>query len=273
MIRTTLLAVVALAAPVGAPAATQAPLDPDAVIERSEAAIGGKVGPHVLTDSTGAVLPLSAFRGRPLVISLIYTSCSSVCPVTTQHLLDVVSEVRGTLGDDAFSVLSIGFDARKDTPSQLESFASTQGIDLDNWQLASADEATISALLDDVGFSYRAVAGAFQHITQTTILDADGRVYRQIYGDNFPVQILMEPLKELIFGTFARSLSVEDVVDRVKFLCTVYNPSTGAYEFDYSIFFGISIGGFSLLVMGVIVFRLWRNNRRILAARGTQGQG
>jgi protein SCO1/2 len=273
MILTALLAVAALAAPIVAHGAAEALLDPDAVIERSEAAIGRKVGPYVLTDSNGAPLPLSEYRGRPLVISLIYTSCSSVCPVTTQHLLDVVEEVRGTLGDDAFAVLSVGFDARNDTPARLDSFASAQGIDLGDWRLASADEATISALLDDLGFSYRAVAGAFQHITQTTILDAKGRVYRQVYGDSFPVQIFMEPLKELVFGTIARSLSVQGVVDRVKFLCTVYNPSTGAYEFDYAIFFGIAIGGFSLLIMGIIVFGLWRNNRRLLAARAAQGQG
>jgi protein SCO1/2 len=248
-------------------------LDPDAVIERSEAAIGRIVGSYVLTDSDGAALDLDSLRGRPLVISLVYTSCSSVCPVTTQHVLQAVRKARRVLGEDAFAVLTLGFDARRDTPAQLDAFARTQGIDLHGWQLASADAATIHALLDDLGFSYDAAAGGFEHITQTTILDAGGRVYRQVYGDSFPDQVFIEPLKELVFGITTKSLSLGDLVNRIKFICTVYNPSSGAYEFDYAIGFGIVIGGSSLILSGLVIFRLWRGNKRLLAARGKQGQG
>jgi protein SCO1/2 len=259
-----LLAVAAAAAPIMGHAAARSRLDPEAVIERSEGAIGRLVGGYVLTDSTGEPLELAAFRGRPLVVSIVYTSCSSVCPVTTQHVLQAVRAARYVLGEDSFAVLTLGFDARRDTPAQLDAFARTQGIDLADWQLASADAATIEALLGDLGFSYDAAAGGFEHITQTTILDADGRVYRQVYGDNFPDPIFIEPLKELVFGTTAKSLSLGDLVNRIKFICTVYNPSSGAYEFDYAIGFGIVIGGFSLILSGLVIFRLWRNNRRIL---------
>lgn len=267
------LVVAAATEPAMAHTTAEEGLDPGAVIERSEAAIGRLVGPHVLTDSNGAPLALSAFRGRPLVVSLVYTSCSSVCPVTTQHVMQSVRKARRVVGEDAFAVLTVGFDARRDTPTQLDAFARTQGIDLNDWQLASADAATIHALLDDLGFSYDAAAGGFEHITQTTILDAEGRVYRQVYGDSFPEQVFIEPLKELVFGTTIQSLSLGDLVKRIKFICTVYNPSSGAYEFDYAIGFGIVIGGLSLILTGLVIFRLWRSNQRILAARGGEGQG
>ena len=103
------LAVAAAAAPGMAPGAAESRLDPGAVIERSEAAIGRLVGPHVLTDSNGAPLALESFRGRPLVVSLVYTSCSSVCPVTTQHVLQAVRKARRVVGEDAFAVLTLGF--------------------------------------------------------------------------------------------------------------------------------------------------------------------
>jgi protein SCO1/2 len=267
------LAVAAGAAPCMAHTVAEEGLDPAAVIERSEAAIGRLVGPHVLTDSNGAPLALSEFRGRPLVVSLVYTSCSTVCPATTQHVLQSVRKARRVVGEDAFAVLTVGFDARRDTPAQLDAFARVQGIDLSDWRLASADAATIHALLDDLGFSYDAAAGGFEHITQTTILDAEGRVYRQIYGDSFPEQVFIEPLKELVFGATIQSLSLNDLVKRIKFICTVYNPSSGAYEFDYAIFFGIVIGGLSLILSGLAIFRLWRSNQRILAARSGKEQG
>ncbi len=267
------LVVAAAVVPCMAHTAAESRLEPGAVIERSEAAIGRLVGPHVLIDSNGAPLALDSFRGRPLVVSLVYTSCSSVCPVTTQHVLQAVRKARRVVGEDAFAVLTLGFHARRDTPTQLDAFARTQGIDLNDWHLASADAATIHALLDDLGFSFDAAAGGFEHITQTTILDAEGRVYRQVYGDSFPDQVFIEPLKELVFGTTIRSLSLNDLVKRIKFICTVYNPSSGAYEFDYAIGFGIVIGGMSLILSGLVIFRLWRSNQRILAARDGEGQG
>jgi protein SCO1/2 len=268
-----LLAVAALAAPLVAHSASQARLDADAVIKRSEAAIGRMVGSYVLTDSKGEPLPLEAYRGRPLVVSLVYTSCSSVCPVTTQHVLQAVRKARQVVGTDAFAVLTLGFDARRDTPARLDAFARIQGIDLSDWRLASADAGTIEALLGDLGFSFDAAAGGFEHITQTTILDADGRVYRQVYGDSFPDQIFIEPLKELVFGITTKSLSLDDLVKRIKFICTVYNPSSGAYEFDYAIGYGIVIGGLSLILSGLVIFRLWRSNKRLLAARSGEGRG
>jgi len=265
-----------LAALLAGPAAAHErsePLDPKTALERSEAAIGNTIGSYVLTDSRGEPLPLAALRGRPLVVSLIYTSCADVCPATTQHLKDRVREARRTLGADAFAVLTVGFDARGDTPARLRAFAATQRVSGPDWRLATADADTLHRLIDDLGFSYEAAAGGFLHVTQTTILDAEGRVYRQVYGDDFPLQVFLEPLKELVFGTTASLDSVEAVVDRIRFLCTVYNPATGAYEFEYAYFVGMAVGGFSLIVMGLIVFRLWRNNRRLVAARKTVEQG
>jgi len=272
----SLLALAFAAAALAAPAASagvdsRARLDAKDALEISEAAIGRKVGAYTLTDSRGQTLPLKSFRGKPLVISLVYTSCSSVCPVTTQHVLQAVRQAREVVGPDSFAVLTFGFDARNDTPERLASFARTQGIDLGDWQLASADPATVTAFLRDVGFSFDAAAGGFEHITQTTILDAQGRVYRQVYGDSFPIQIFVEPLKDLVFGTTTKSLAIGHLVDRIRFLCTVYNPSSGAYEFDYAIAFGIVIGGLSLILSGLLVLRLYLTNRRLWAEREGQG--
>lgn len=259
-----ILLVALSAAPATSRESEPGPLDPGAALERAEAAIGTEVGSHVLIDWRGEPLPLATLRGRPLVISLIYTSCSSVCPATTQHLIDRVEEARQVFGQNAFSVLSVGFDARRDTPTRLSAFAAMQDIDSPSWRLASADADTLGRLLDELGFSYAEAAGGFVHLTQTTIIDAKGRIYRQIYGEAFPSQVFLEPLKELIYGTTARFDSLDDVVDRIRFLCTVYNPGSGAYEFEYAYFVGMAIGGSSLVITGLVIYRLWRNNRRLI---------
>lgn len=232
-------------------------LDPRAVFERSEAAVGRTVGGYVLTDSTGAPLALSAYRGKPLILSLVYTSCSSVCPATTQHLISAVAEARRVFGSGEFAVLTVGFDARNDTPAHMAQFAAVQGVKLDNWRLASGDAGTISALLRDLGFSYAAVAGGFDHITQTTILDRTGTIYRHVYGEDFPIQVIIEPLKDVIYGT-TTSYSLRGIFDRIKFICTTYDPGAGRYRIDYGLMFGSAIAAISLLVMGGVLLREWR---------------
>lgn len=238
-------------------AATPQRLDPREVLARSEAAIGRKVGDYILTDSEGAPLDLAELRGKPLIISLVFTACSSVCPPATQNLIDAVREAGRVIGTDRFSVLTVGFDTRNDTPARLTQFASMQGIQSGNWRLASADSATIAGLLRDLGFSYVAVAGGFDHITQSTILDKEGKVYRQIYGEDFPLQVLMEPLKEAVYGT-VKDLTFSAIVDRIRYICTTFDPGTRSYRFDYGIVVGGILGALSLLLMGGIILREWR---------------
>lgn len=236
-------------------------LDPQRVIERSESAIGRTMGAYALTGTTGQTISLAALRDKPLVVSLVYSACSSVCPVTTQHLISAVEQANQLFGPDRFNVLTIGFDARNDTPARMAHFASTQGITASNWRVASADAGTISAVLRDLGFSYASVAGGFDHITQTTILDRDAKIYRHVYGDEFPIRMFMEPLRDVVHGRSA-PLTVSGFVDRLKYICTTYDPGAGRYKTDYGLVFGSAMGAILLLMFGLVILREWRKTCR-----------
>ncbi|PRX38053.1 protein SCO1/2 [Meinhardsimonia xiamenensis] len=238
--------------------------------EKSQAAIGNGVGDHRLTDMNGAALRLGALTDRPLVISLVYTSCGTVCPVVSDHLREVVLDARRALGADSFNVLTFGFDARGDSPEKLRGFAVSHRIEnMPRWWVASADPATTQVLLRELGFSYEDIAGGFRHVTQTTVLAPGGEVFRQVYGDDFPPPMLVEPLKELVLGGAALSPQPADLWKRIAFLCTTYDPATGAYRFDYAIFFGVFFGALSLLLTALVILRLWRERRRAMQAGGT----
>ena len=77
------LIVSALAAP--GSAATR--LDARQAMDKSEQAVGRTLANYRLIDSRGAPLALRDYRGKPLVISLVYTACSSVCPPTSNENL------------------------------------------------------------------------------------------------------------------------------------------------------------------------------------------
>jgi protein SCO1/2 len=252
-----------MALPWAASPVLAARIDAVTALEKSEAAIGGSTADHRLVSADGKPLRLSDLRGRPLIVSLVYTSCSTVCPAGTETLRSVVAQARRVLGDDAFAVLTLGFDTRNDTPGRMMAFATDHAIAGDPlWHVATASPSVLEAFLAEVGFSYDGAAGGFEHVVQTTILDAGGRVYRQVYGDDYPAQVVVEPLKELIFGLTTRAFTPAALAERLRFLCTVYDPKTGRYKMDYTIFFEIAVGGLPLAFIGWKLLGMWRASRR-----------
>lgn len=231
-------------------------------MEVSQKAIGNQVGNYRFVEAKGTSVSLNELRGKPVVVSLIYTSCSHVCPMTTQRLRRAVEEAQRVIGTDRFTVITVGFDVRNDTPMRMAAFARAQGVKFSNWLFLSGDNASVSKLAEDVGFSYAARAGGFVHAAQTTILDSEGRVYRQVYGDDFPIQVFMEPLKEAVYGTVGTFLSVDGLLDRVRFLCTVYDPNQGRYRFSYAIAMTFLTGLISLGATALVISRAWLNSRR-----------
>lgn len=246
-----------------ASAGPEQPIDQQAALKLSQAVIGQRVGDYVLFDRKGRSVRLSSYRGKPLLVSFIYTGCFQICPTTTRNLAKVVKTAQSALGMDSFAVVSIGFNVPFDTPQAMNAFARQNGIDLPNWNFLSPDPATIGQLTRDLGFSYAASPKGFDHIEQTTLIDAEGKIYRQIYGDNVDVQLLVTPLKELLGGTPSPQGALASVMTKIRLFCTVYDPATGTYRQNYSIYVEIFAG---LSILGTIIFwlaREWRRNRRI----------
>ena len=227
----------------------------------SQAAIGRVVGNHRFLNRFGAAVEFDELKGRPLVVSLIYTSCYHVCPMLTQHLANVVDIARETLGDESFNVLTIGFDTVVDVPERMMQFAMEQTIKDEHWFFLSADRQVIDALTDELGFIYFASPKGFDHLTQTTVIDAQGRIYRQVYGQNFDTPSLVEPLKELVYNSPRDLGLVDEWIDNVRLFCTIFDPKTGRYKFDYSIFVTIFAGVFCLGAIAVFIIHSWRDAR------------
>lgn len=232
-------------------------------LAHSQTALGRMVGAHRLLDRSGEPVDLQRYLGKPLVVSLIYTSCYHTCPVLTQNLARVVDIAREALGEDSFRVVTIGFDAAVDTPGRMGEYASDQGISTPGWDFLSGSDATIRQLSEDLGFIFFPSPKGFDHLAQTTIIDAEGRIYRHVYGNDFETPQLVEPLKELLFGTAARlPVSLDDWLDNIRLFCTIYDPSTGRYHFDYSILVSAVAGLLCLSLVVTFLIHAWRARGR-----------
>ena len=233
----------------------------------SQQAVGRRLADYDFVTSKGELFRLSSAAGKPVIVNLVYTSCIDTCPLTVQALARAVDAAASAVQLDQFTVLTIGFDVHADTPQRMRDFARAQGIDHRNWQFLSADAATIGRLTADLGFLFAPIAGGFEHISQTTVLDREGRVYRHVYGADFSPQQLVEPLKQLVFGGTADAGVLAGLLDRVKLLCTVYDPNTGRYRFSYAIIIELIVGGLSLAAVGGFLARIWLQARHATAAR------
>ncbi len=256
------LALIALAA---LPAAHAEDRD-GAALRASQAAIGRDAGNWTFTDRRGRSVQFADYRGRPLVVSFIYTGCFQVCPATTQFLKRATQAARDALGRDSFRVVSIGFNQPFDTPEALAAFARQQGVDLDNWEFLAPRADDVEPLLQRFGMSVTATPSGFDHLIQATIVDGGGRIHAQVYGDAFELPLFIGPLKEALAGEAARTLTIENVWRKVKLYCTVYDPASGKYKFDYSLFVEIFAG---LTTLGVLAWFIGRESRRYLRARRT----
>ena len=241
----------------GLPAGTS--LAPADALKISQGAVGRSIGDYELQLRDGTTLRLADYRGKPLIVQFIYTGCFQVCPTTTRFLGRAVDEAQRALGQEAFRVVTVGFNLPFDTPAAMDEFRKKQGIDFPNWAFAAADSATIDGLARDVGFTWTPTTAGFDHLTQATIIDGRGRVFRQVYGESFELPMLVGPLMELATGAPAPTQNLSQLLERVRILCTVYDPRAGKYRLNFGVLIEILVG---LSVLGSVAWYLLAAARR-----------
>lgn len=238
-------------------------LDEKAAFALSQSVIGKPIGDHVLLDRQGRPTPLSRYRGKPLLVNFIYTACFNVCPTTTRNMQKAVQTTISVLGAERFNIISIGFNQPFDSPQAMQAFATQYGIHLPNWEFLSPAPAIVDEVTKDFGFSYVATTAGFDHMNQVTLVDAEGKIARQIYGEKFSAEDLAEPLKAMIAGAPIppQTSTLAEIADRIRILCSVYDPVSGRYRTDYSLYFEI-VGFISFMFfMGWIAWSFTRKQK------------
>jgi len=244
-------------------------LDREKALRTSQAVVGQKVGDHTLLDREGRPVRLSSFRGKPLLVSFIYTGCFQVCPTTTRSLQETVQGLQKIFGPNQFNVVSIGFNQPDDSPQALKAFAAQYHINQPNWEFLSPSMSTVEAISKDFGFVYAATPAGFDHVLQVSLLDADGRIVRQIYGESIAPAEIGEPIKLLLSGAPVEpTMMLDSLMDRVRILCTVYDPKTGSYRVDYTLPIQIAGGATFFVLMLIFFFNEWRSNRPSARSKG-----
>jgi len=89
-------------------------------------------------------------KDRIVLINFMYTTCSDICPGTTQNLVDVYDYLAGRMGRDML-MLSISIDPEVDTPDVLMRYAEIFDGPKPGWLFLTDDYAEIDRLRRSLG--------------------------------------------------------------------------------------------------------------------------
>ncbi|MCB8981645.1 MAG: SCO family protein [Ardenticatenaceae bacterium] len=89
-----------------------------------------------LTDQTGETFTSEALRGQIALYNFTYTSCESPCEQTSQVMAEVQSRLPEVAASVPLKLVTFSIDPARDTPEQLQAFATEMGADPAVWHFA-----------------------------------------------------------------------------------------------------------------------------------------
>ena len=129
-------------------------------------------------DQQGRRLTLDSLRGRPRLLAMIYTHCSSTCPLALAEMKRIEGATDPRLG-----LVLVSLDPDRDTPRVLATYAASHGLDPSRWTLLAGSDADVRELAASLGVRYRRLGpDELAHSNTLTLLDHSGHVVHQQQG-------------------------------------------------------------------------------------------
>ena len=155
-------------------------------VKRSEAAYVVPPLTLVRQDGVAVAFPQAIDDGRPVFLNFIYTSCTAICPTSSQ----VFSTLQGNLAaaHGKAHLLSISIDPEYDTPARLAQYAKQYGAGA-NWQFFTGTQAD-SVAMQTAFAAYR--GDKMNHAPVTFFRAAPGKSWLRFDGFVAAEELLAE---------------------------------------------------------------------------------
>jgi protein SCO1 len=153
-------------------------------------------------DQNGKPRTFSSFKGAPVAVTFIYTSCPlpDFCPLMDRHFATVQKSLQADPALRNVHLLSVTFDPVTDTPAVLQKHARALGADGDRWTFVTGDRDRIDQFAARFGVSIqRSLTDPVDitHNLRTAIVDADGRLAKVYTGNQWTPEQLITDLKSV----------------------------------------------------------------------------
>lgn len=213
-----------------------------------------------LKNEQGQIVKLGSFFSghKPVVMSLVYFNCPGLCNFHLNGLIEGLKQVDWTPGDK-FELLAISFDPKEGPEvgnpkkqNYMELYGRPEAVK--GVHFLTADEKTIAALTQKVGFNYKWDESSKQwaHSSAAIMVSPKGTVTRYLHG------IIFDPKDLRLALTEASNGKIGTFVDQMIWYCYMYDPHLS--KFTFYAFRLVQLGGVVviLFLMVLVLPHLWR---------------
>jgi protein SCO1/2 len=160
-----------------------------------------RIGPapeFTLTNQDGNRLSLEELRGKVVVVTFIFVSCTDACPLLTAKMAMLQSRLGRDFGPEVFFV-SVTVDPERDTPEMLKRYASAHGAELGGWAFLTGTPTEVREVARRYGVAYRNTSrGDVDHTFLTSLVDRNGTLRVQYLGVRFDPDELLKDIQSLL---------------------------------------------------------------------------
>lgn len=213
-------------------------------------------------DHTGREVTLRDYTkdGKPILLSLAYYSCPSLCNFHLNGLNDAFKQMKQPLGEE-FNLVIVSFDPKEKPPlasakrdNYLKEYARPEGDS--GWHFLTGAAESSAALAKAVGFGFRwdESQKQYAHASAAFAISPDGTITRYLFG------IVFDPKTVRLSMLEASKGKIGTVIDKLILYCFHYDPKENKYTL--AAFNVMRAGGIMiLLVLGAFLVPFWFRGR------------
>ena len=155
---------------------------------------GDAVPNFMFVNQSGKTVRLSQFRGKPLLLTFIYTRCPvpDFCPRMSNNFVEVMKDLQANPAVfGKTQLLSISIDPQFDKPTVLHAYGARYAGSVDpnfaHWQFVTGSPEEIRKAADFFGLSYNQNQGQIVHTLRTVLVGPDGKIVKVYSGNEWKV--------------------------------------------------------------------------------------
>lgn len=219
-------------------------------------------GDIMVTNEAGEEVPISSYfdSGKPVLISLVYFNCPSMCSLILNGVADAVDKLRWNPSEE-YELLTISID-----PAEGHEFAAQQkqsyvnqidrpGLE-EGWHFLTTTQENVDRLQEALGqpFIWSDDAQEFLHSSAIVFASPERKITRYLYGVSYRELDVRNALFDASGGT------VGSTMERIALYCFTFDADSRSYV-PYAMNI-MKVGGLVIVgVFGLFLGLFWLKER------------
>jgi protein SCO1/2 len=133
-------------------------------------------------DDQGSAVRLEQFRGQPVLLTMAYATCRETCSYALRRLDQLQHEA--AQAGQPLQIIVVSYDPANDNARTWTSYRQHHSYVRPNWHFLTGSDAATRELAGALDFRYWAYDEHVVHDFKILLLDADGKVTRELTWPN-----------------------------------------------------------------------------------------